>query len=113
MVRHLGWTSHYASVPYTLDQRLVHRLLHTNRYYETVFVCVGKKPQLTLAYEMNWKPLPERPGPPLRLRAETQVGFRMVKPLCSIKVVEDFRGIRGGQGGHREDITHYEQAIPI
>lgn len=25
----------------------------------------------------------------------------------------DFRSMRGGEGGSREDITHYEQAIPI
>jgi sulfoxide reductase catalytic subunit YedY len=82
-------------------------------YYETLDVRLAHKPQFTLAYEMNWEPLPERHGAPLRLRAETQVGFKMVKWLRSIEFVDDFRPIRGGEGGSREDLTHYEQAIPI
>jgi DMSO/TMAO reductase YedYZ molybdopterin-dependent catalytic subunit len=82
-------------------------------YYETLDVRLANKPQFILAYEMNWQALPERHGAPLRLRAETQVGFKMVKWLRAIELVEDFRDIRGGEGGSREDITHYEQAIPI
>ncbi|HEX6510508.1 MAG TPA: molybdopterin-dependent oxidoreductase, partial [Chloroflexota bacterium] len=40
-------------------------------YYETLDVRLAKKPQIILAYENNWQPLPERHGAPLRLRAET------------------------------------------
>jgi DMSO/TMAO reductase YedYZ molybdopterin-dependent catalytic subunit len=82
-------------------------------YYETLDVRLAGKPQFILAYEMNWQPLPERHRAPLRLRAETQVGFKMVKWLRTIEFVQDFRSIRGGESGSREDITHDEQAIPI
>jgi DMSO/TMAO reductase YedYZ molybdopterin-dependent catalytic subunit len=82
-------------------------------YYESLDVRLANKPQFILAYEMNWKPLPERHGAPLRLRAETQVGFKMVKWLRAIEFVEDFPSIRGGEGGSREDITHYEQVVPL
>lgn len=36
-----------------------------------------------------------------------------MKWLRAIEFVEEFRSIRGGEGGSREDITHYEHAIPI
>jgi methionine sulfoxide reductase catalytic subunit len=82
-------------------------------YYEILDVRLAHKPQFILSYEMNWEALPERHGAPLRLRAETQVGFKMVKWLRSIEFVEDSHQIRGGESGSREDLTHYEQAIPI
>lgn len=59
--------------------------------------------QTILAYEMNDQPLPLRHGAPLRLRVETQVGYKMVKYLRSIEWVADYRDVGDGQGGSRED----------
>jgi len=50
---------------------------------------------------------------PLRLHVETLLGFKMVKWLRAIEFVEDYRGLRDGQGGSREDIMYYEQSISI
>jgi len=44
---------------------------------------------------------------------ETLLGFKMVKWLRAIEFVEDYRGLRDGQGGSREDIMYYEQSISI
>jgi len=48
-----------------------------------------------------------------RLRQETQLGFKMVKYLSAIKVVNDYRTIREGQGGWCEDIQHYSREAGI
>ena len=62
---------------------------------------------------MNWQPLMVEHGAPLRLRVETQLGFKMVKWLRSIEVVEDYATLGDGQGGSREDTMYYEQAVSI
>jgi hypothetical protein len=37
----------------------------------------------------------------------------VVKWLRAIEFVEDYRGIRDGQGGAREDNMYYEQSVSI
>ena len=41
------------------------------------------------------------------LRVETQLGFKMVKYLRSIELVDDYRQLGDGQGGFREDTQFY------
>jgi DMSO/TMAO reductase YedYZ molybdopterin-dependent catalytic subunit len=64
---------------------------------------------------MRWTPHPlEVPyGAPLRLRCETLLGYKMVKWLSNIEFVEDYRTIRAGTGGSREDHRYYEQPASI
>ena len=73
----------------------------------------ARHPQTILAYEMNGKPLPLEHGAPLRLRVETQLGYKMVKYLRSIELVEDYAHIWDGQGGFREDIQFYGRGAEI
>ena len=47
-------------------------------------------PQTLLAYGMNGRDLPVGHGAPLRLRVETQLGYKSVKFLRRIEVVEKF-----------------------
>lgn len=56
---------------------------------------------------MNGEPLPLNHGVPLRLRVETQLGFKMVKNLRSIEFVVDYSHIGKGLGGFREDFQYY------
>jgi len=56
-----------------------------------------------LAYEMNGEPLPYGHGAPLRLRNETQLGFKQVKWIKGVEFVADFSEIGGGYGGYNED----------
>jgi methionine sulfoxide reductase catalytic subunit len=76
-------------------------------YYETIDLDLARHPQTILAYEMNGAALPIPHGAPCRLRAETQLGFKMVKYLRSIELVQDYRALGEGQGGFREDTQFY------
>lgn len=76
-------------------------------YYETIDLALACAPQTLLAYEMNGAPLPLEHGAPLRLRVESQLGFKMVKYLRSIELVADYRHLGDGQGGFREDTQFY------
>jgi sulfoxide reductase catalytic subunit YedY len=66
-----------------------------------------------LAYDMNDAPLSFGHGAPLRLRNETQLGFKMVKWIQAIEFVEDFAEIGGGLGGYNNDheFFGYRQSI--
>jgi DMSO/TMAO reductase YedYZ molybdopterin-dependent catalytic subunit len=72
-------------------------------YYETIDLELARHPQTILAYEMNGATLSIPHGAPCRLRVETQLGFKMVKYLRSIELVQDYRQLGDGQGGFRED----------
>lgn len=76
-------------------------------YYETIDLELARHPQTILAYEMNGASLPIPHGAPCRLRVETQLGFKMVKYLRSIELVQDYRQLGDGQGGFREDTQFY------
>ena len=51
---------------------------------------------------MNGQPLGQLHGAPLRLRVESQLGFKMVKWIEAIEFVEDVRSIGKGEGGSRK-----------
>jgi methionine sulfoxide reductase catalytic subunit len=74
---------------------------------------LAKHPQTILAYEMNGEPLIVPHGAPLRLRIETQLGYKMVKWLKSIEFVSDYENIGMGLGGHREDHLYYGMGAGI
>ncbi|HUG50780.1 MAG TPA: molybdopterin-dependent oxidoreductase [Terrimesophilobacter sp.] len=70
--------------------------------------------QLTmLAYDMNGETLSFGHGAPLRLRNETQLGFKMVKWIKGIEFVEHFSEVGGGYGGYNQDheFFGYRQSI--
>ena len=62
---------------------------------------------------MNGQPLPIDHGAPLRLRAETQLGFTMVRYIRAIEFVENYAHIGKGQGGWREDYQYFSQEAGI
>jgi len=82
-------------------------------FYESLDISLGRHPQTILADQMNGEPLPVPHGAPLRLRVETELGFKMVKWLRGIEFVADYRDRGAGQGGSREDNMFYEQAVGI
>jgi DMSO/TMAO reductase YedYZ molybdopterin-dependent catalytic subunit/thiosulfate reductase cytochrome b subunit len=85
----------------------------TGQFYEVVDLSLTDKPQTLLAYEMNGRPLPIKHGAPLRLRIETQVGFKMAKWIERIEVISDYSGIGAGMGGWREDNVYYDKDVDI
>ncbi|NGX59522.1 MAG: Protein-methionine-sulfoxide reductase catalytic subunit MsrP [Chlamydiae bacterium] len=82
-------------------------------YYNTLDFDECQKPQTILAYEMNEKKLQVGHGAPLRLRIETQLGFKMTKWIRSVEFVEDFKTIGQGHGGYREDNQYFTRGAEI
>jgi len=74
-----------------------------NAFYESIDLRDARHPQTILAYEMNGRPLPVPHGAPLRLRVETQLGYKMAKYIRRIEFVESFEQIARGKGGYWED----------
>lgn len=82
-------------------------------FYGTIDMELAAHTQTILAYEMNGVPLPIPHGAPLRLRVESQLGFKMVKYIQRIEFIDDYRHIGAGQGGWREDHQFYSQEAGI
>jgi DMSO/TMAO reductase YedYZ molybdopterin-dependent catalytic subunit/thiosulfate reductase cytochrome b subunit len=82
-------------------------------FYGTIHPRLARDRQTILAYEMNRQPLPLVHGAPLRLRAETQLGFMMVKYIRMIELIDDYRRLGLGQGGWREDYQFYSPEASI
>lgn len=62
---------------------------------------------------MNGAPLPVEHGAPVRLRVETQLGFKMVKWIRSIELVADYAADRHGAWRLREDQRYCANAAGI
>lgn len=82
-------------------------------FYGTIPLYLAANPQTILALEMNGAPLPVQHGAPVRLRIETQLGFKMVKWIMAIEFVADTGDIGMGMGGWREDQQYYANAAGI
>jgi sulfoxide reductase catalytic subunit YedY len=86
---------------------------HGSEFYEVLDLEMVKHPQTILAYEMNGNSLDIGHGAPIRLRCETQLGYKMVKWIKSIEFVDDYKSIGMGQGGSREDHMYYSRGAGI
>ena len=82
-------------------------------FYGTLNLDLARHPQSILAYEMNGEPLPVPHGAPLRLRVESQLGFKMVKWVHAIEFVANYRSVGDGMGGWREDHQFYDTEAGI
>lgn len=83
------------------------------RYFDNLSLENALSPQTMLAYEMNFEPLGELHGAPLRLRVENQLGFKMVKWIQAIEFVEDVHLIGKGEGGFAEDYEFFGELASI
>jgi len=103
------------AVFHALDDKLITEpeLGGRGHFYETIDLELARHPQTLLADAMNGCPLPPEHGAPLRLRVETQLGFKMVKYLRAIEFVADYDRLGQGQGGWREDVQYYSQDAGI
>jgi DMSO/TMAO reductase YedYZ molybdopterin-dependent catalytic subunit len=61
-----------------------------DKYAESIDMLDAFHPQTILAHSMNGENLPARNGAPLRLRVETQIGYKSVKYLQRIVVTDKF-----------------------
>jgi sulfoxide reductase catalytic subunit YedY len=74
-------------------------------FYEVIDPILARHRQTVLAYRFN--------GAPLRLRVETQLGYKMVKYLRSVELIPDYRTVGEGQGGSREDAQFFGRGAEI
>ncbi len=85
----------------------------TGQFYDSLSLESARHAQTLLAYEMNYQPLPPLHGAPLRLRVENQLGFKMVKWIQAIELVETVRTIHDGEGGYNEDKEYFGELASI
>jgi DMSO/TMAO reductase YedYZ molybdopterin-dependent catalytic subunit len=83
------------------------------RYYDNLSLKDALSPQTLLAYEMNYQPINQLHGAPLRLRVENQLGFKMVKWINAIEFVIDVRSTGKGEGGFAEDYEYFGELANI
>ena len=72
-------------------------------WYESIDMFDVVHPQTILAYGLNGGDLPVGNGAPLRLRVERLCGYKNIKFVQSIQVVDSLAGIRRGTGGLSSD----------
>ncbi|MBY8820839.1 molybdopterin-dependent oxidoreductase [Sphingomonas colocasiae] len=67
-------------------------------WYESLDLFDALHPQTILAHGMNGAPLPVQHGAPVRLRVERHLGYKSIKFINRIRVVESMAGISSGKG---------------
>ena len=72
-------------------------------WYEGYDLFEVAHPQTILAYGLNGRGLPTGNGAPLRLRVERQCGYKNLKFVRSIQVVDSMAGFGKGTGGINSD----------
>jgi DMSO/TMAO reductase YedYZ molybdopterin-dependent catalytic subunit len=72
-------------------------------WYEGYDLFEVAHPQTILAYGLNGRELPRGNGAPLRLRVERQCGYKNLKFLRSIQVVDSMASFGKGTGGTNSD----------
>ncbi|TSA79511.1 molybdopterin-dependent oxidoreductase [Deinococcus detaillensis] len=82
--------------------------LYGGEYYETLSMKDARHPQCLLAYEMNGEQLGANHGAPLRLRAENQLGYKMIKWISSVEFVASEKEVGQGFGGANEDHEYFD-----
>jgi DMSO/TMAO reductase YedYZ molybdopterin-dependent catalytic subunit/thiosulfate reductase cytochrome b subunit len=87
--------------------------LEGGQYYDSHTIDNARHPQTLLAYEMNFKPLTDVHGAPLRLRVENQLGFKMVKWIKAIEFVADYKQVYQGEGGYNSDHEFFDTMADI
>ena len=82
----------------------------TTPYYECLEPSMVDDDECILAWAMNGEPLPDVYGGPLRLRANSQHAYKMVKWVHRIEWIHDYHDVGDGQGGSREDsgLQHFD-----
>jgi DMSO/TMAO reductase YedYZ molybdopterin-dependent catalytic subunit/thiosulfate reductase cytochrome b subunit len=87
--------------------------LEGGQYYDSHTLENVGHAQTLLAYEMNFKPLGDVHGAPLRLRVENQLGFKMVKWIEAIEFVENVKQTYQGEGGYNSDHEFFDSMADI
>ena len=82
--------------------------LYGGFYYDTNSLDNCLNPKSIVAWEMNYQPLPLEYGAPLRLCVENQLGYKMVKWISAIEIIESYKNIGKDFGGKNEDDGYFD-----
>lgn len=97
----------------TFDEKWEDEGQQVGNFYSVLDLHQGRFPQTILAYSINQQPLPEDFGAPLRLRVESQLGYKMAKFVCRMRLIDDYKNIGQGHGNWRADTLYYSFNAPI
>jgi len=87
--------------------------LEGGQYYDSHTIDNVRHPQTLLAYDMNFKPLNDVHGAPVRLRVENQLGFKMVKWISAIEFAQNVKHVYKGEGGYNADNEFFDSMADI
>ena len=77
-----------------------------NNFWDSLDMADAWHPQTLLAYGMNGGALPTEHGAPIRLRVPRQLGYKSVKYLARIRVVETVKNIGKGLGSSEPEFGY-------
>lgn len=97
----------------TFDEKWENEGHELGNFYTIIDLKQADHPQTLLAYGMNGRSLPAEFGAPLRLRLESQLGFKMAKYICRLTLIDDYRAIGAGHANWRADYLYYSENAPI
>lgn len=81
-------------------------LVPFDQYWDSIDMADAWHPQTLLAYAMNGHDLPNGHGAPLRIRVERQLGYKSIKYLQRLTVVDSLDRVRNGLGSLSPDIGY-------
>ena len=81
-------------------------LVPFDQYWDSIDMADAAHPQTLLAYGMNGTDLPADHGAPLRIRVERQLGYKSIKYLKRLTVVDSLEHVRNGLGSLSPDIGY-------
>jgi DMSO/TMAO reductase YedYZ molybdopterin-dependent catalytic subunit len=77
-----------------------------DEFWDSIDIAEARHPQTLLAYSMNGGDLTTGHGAPLRLRVPRQLGYKSIKYLSRITLVDALDGVENGKGSFSPDIGY-------
>jgi len=77
-----------------------------DEFWDSIDIDEARHPQTLLAYGMNGGDLPAGHGAPLRLRVPRQLGYKSIKYLSRITLVDSLDHVENGKGSFSPDIGY-------
>jgi DMSO/TMAO reductase YedYZ molybdopterin-dependent catalytic subunit len=77
-----------------------------DEFWDSIDLAEARHPQTLLAYSMNGEELPTGHGAPLRLRVPRQLGYKSVKYLSRITLVDSLDAVENGRGSRSPDLGY-------
>jgi DMSO/TMAO reductase YedYZ molybdopterin-dependent catalytic subunit len=77
-----------------------------NDFWGSIDMPEALHPQTLLAYGMNGEDLPQDHGAPIRLRVPRQLGYKNLKYIARIQIVESLKNVGDGNGSAAPEIGY-------